>query len=99
MEIEGYIRGAFLVQPRDFVGYQEAIIEDDGSIYVFQTSVPEDENTGPVKGRTRGTLTLSGWCIKAVGDDIDVTYLVKGTKPFSPLGHKRRIFSNVHFLF
>jgi len=70
-------KGAFLVQPRDFVGYQDAIIEDDGSIYVFQTSVPEDENTGSVKGRTRGTLTVSGWCIKAVGDDIDVTYLVK----------------------
>ncbi|KAF9509743.1 hypothetical protein BS47DRAFT_1487793 [Hydnum rufescens UP504] len=70
-------KGAFLVQPRDFVGFQEAIIEDDGTIYFFQASVPEDENTGPVKGRTRATLTISGWCIKPVHDGIDVTYVVK----------------------
>ncbi|KAF9509742.1 hypothetical protein BS47DRAFT_1487792 [Hydnum rufescens UP504] len=70
-------KGSLLVQPRDFIGLQEAIIEDDGTVYFLVTSVPEDENTGPVKGRTRGTITLSGWCIKPVHDGIDVTYFVK----------------------
>ncbi|KAF8326876.1 uncharacterized protein EI90DRAFT_3127680 [Cantharellus anzutake] len=69
-------KGSFLVQPRDFVGVSDTIFEEDGSIYVAQGSVPDDGETGPVEGRTRGTLHLAGWSIKPKGDGSEITYIV-----------------------
>jgi len=69
-------KGVLFVQPRDFVGVQDTFFEDDGSIFVAQGSVLEDENTGPVNGRTRGTLHMAGWSIKPKGDGSELSYIV-----------------------
>lgn len=66
------------MQPRDFIAVQDSIFEDDGSIYIAQGSVPEDENTGPVNGRTRGTLHMAGWSIKPKGEGSELSYIVNG---------------------
>jgi len=69
-------KGVLFVQPRDFIAVQDSIFEDDGSIYVAQGSVPDDENTGPVNGRTRGTLHMAGWSIKPKGEGSELSYIV-----------------------
>lgn len=72
-----------MVSPRDFVGAQDIIFED-GVTYVAQCSVPDDEKTPPVSGRVRATLTVAGWQIRPQGDDLELTYIVKG-KQCAPL--------------
>jgi len=71
-------KGVFLVWPRDFVGVRDVAYSEDGTIEIVQTSVPNDEKTPDVDGKVRGTLTAAGWILRPLGDDTDVTYLVKG---------------------
>ena len=54
------------------------IISSDHTHEIVQTSVPENEKTGPVSGLVRGTLTLAGWVLKPTSGGTDVTYVVKG---------------------
>lgn len=70
-------KGGFMVQPRDFVGAQDIFFEEDGTIYLTQCSVPNDEKTPDVSGKTRGTLTAAGWRLRPNGDDTDLSYIVK----------------------
>jgi len=70
-------KGAFLVQDRDVVGVQGSFWNDDGSIEVVQTGVPDDGTTPPVSGKTRATLTVGGWALRPRGGDTEVIYLLK----------------------
>jgi len=70
-------KGAFLVQDRDVVGVQATYWNEDGSIEVVQTGVPDDGSTPPVSGKTRATLTVGGWALRPRGNDTEVTYLLK----------------------
>jgi hypothetical protein len=70
-----------MVQPRDFVAVQNVFFEDDGVVYVVLCSVPDDAKTPPVPGKTRGTITASGWRLRPNGNDTDVSYIVKGVRP------------------
>ncbi|KAG8892838.1 hypothetical protein FRB99_002417, partial [Tulasnella sp. 403] len=66
----------WIVSPRDIVGCQDTIYNEDGSVERVQTSV-EDPDVPPVSGRVRATLTVAGWVLKPHEKGTDVTYLVK----------------------
>ncbi|KIO30298.1 hypothetical protein M407DRAFT_20568, partial [Tulasnella calospora MUT 4182] len=66
----------WVVSPRDIVGCQDTIINEDGSLERVQTSV-EDSDKPPVSGRVRATLTLAGWVLKPAEQGTNVTYVVK----------------------
>lgn len=68
-----------MVSPRDFVGTQAVFTEDDGTTYIAQCSVPDNDQTPPVSGKVRGWLTVGGWKLRPAGDDLELTYIVKGT--------------------
>jgi len=70
-------RGAFMVQQRDFVGVQETLLADDGTIEMYQTSIIDDQKAPASSGKTRGHLSVAGWLIKPVGADTEVTYVIK----------------------
>jgi len=72
-------KGRLFVQARDVVGAQTVLWNDDGSIEIIQTGVPDDGTTPPVSGKTRATLTVGGWALRPINDgaDTEVTYLLK----------------------
>ncbi|PRQ76919.1 hypothetical protein AAT19DRAFT_12337 [Rhodotorula toruloides] len=71
----------WLVYPRDIVGIQKNYHPEDGSEkgerMIVQTTIEEKEWAPEQKGKTRATLTVSGWRFTPVGDDLKVTYIVK----------------------
>ncbi|KAM0756223.1 Bet v1-like protein [Meredithblackwellia eburnea MCA 4105] len=69
----------WLVYPRDIVGVQQNFKskEFNQEITVIQTSVQEDELAPEQSGKTRATLSVSGWQLLPQGDDLKVTYIVK----------------------
>ncbi|GEM06154.1 lipid-binding START containing protein [Rhodotorula toruloides] len=71
----------WLVYPRDIVGIQKNFHPEDGSEtserMIVQTSIEEKGWAPEQKGKTRATLTVSGWRFTPVGDDLKVTYIVK----------------------
>lgn len=71
---------SYFIWARDIVGVQENFHEED-SISVIQVSVDDDDNLPEAgsyqKSRTRATVDISGWHIKKVGDDVELTYIVK----------------------
>lgn len=54
---------SWIVYPRDIVGVQKNFRSNEvnGEIMVVQTSIIEDELAPPQHGKTRATLTISGW--------------------------------------
>jgi len=85
-------KGGFLVSPRDILGAQGASVSDDGTIEVFQTSVPNDDDAPEQSGRVRANLTLAGWALRPSGEeDTDATYIVKidpkGSLPTTIINH------------
>lgn len=72
-----------MVSPRDFIGTQAVFTGDDGTTYIAQCSVPDDDKTPPLSGKVRAWLTVGGWRLRPIGDDLELTYIVKGEK-FSP---------------
>lgn len=73
---------SYFIWARDIVGVQENFYADDlSNISVLQVSVTDDENLPEAgsyqKSRTRATVDVSGWQIKQVGDDVELTYIVK----------------------
>ncbi|KAG8902369.1 START domain-containing protein 10 [Tulasnella sp. 408] len=66
----------WVVSPRDIVGCQDTIINEDGSIERVLTSV-EDSDRPPVSGRVRATVTITGWVLSPVEQGTNVTYVVK----------------------
>ena len=69
-----------MVQPRDFVAVQNVFFEDDGTVYIVLCSVSNDKKTPPVSGKTRGTITATGWRLRPNGNDTDISYIVKGMR-------------------
>ncbi|BGP28630.1 hypothetical protein JCM10296v2_000366 [Rhodotorula toruloides] len=71
----------WLVYPRDIVGIQKNYHPEDGSEkgerMIVQTTIEEKDWAPEQKGKTRATLTVSGWRFTPVGDDLKVTYIVK----------------------
>ena len=58
---------SWIVYPRDIVGVQASSDGDaEGERLVVQTSVEEQEWAPEQKGKTRATLTLSGWQLLCV---------------------------------
>lgn len=70
---------SWIVYPRDIVGVQRNYRKDEENqeIFVIQTSVQEDELAPEQSGKTRATLTVSGWHLKPQADGLKVTYIVK----------------------
>ncbi|GAA6036630.1 hypothetical protein JCM8097_001261 [Rhodosporidiobolus ruineniae] len=65
------------VYGRDIVGVQRNYADETtGERLIVQTSVQEDELVPEQSGKTRATLTLSGWRLLPEGDDLRVTYIV-----------------------
>ncbi|GAA6047150.1 hypothetical protein JCM3770_006924 [Rhodotorula araucariae] len=71
----------WLVYPRDICGIQKNYHPTDGDAQaerlIVQTSVQEDGWAPEQKGKTRATLTLSGWRLVPEGENLKVTYIVK----------------------
>ncbi|BGP44728.1 hypothetical protein JCM10450v2_000542 [Rhodotorula kratochvilovae] len=71
----------WLVYPRDICGIQKNYHPADGDAQaerlIVQTSVQEDGWAPEQKGKTRATLTLSGWRLVPDGANLKVTYIVK----------------------
>lgn len=72
-----------MVQPRDIVCVQNVVREADGTVYLTQSTVPNDAKTPEVNGKTRATLTVAGWRIRPNGNDLDISHIVKGTPYFN----------------
>ncbi|KAG8882698.1 hypothetical protein FRB97_007838 [Tulasnella sp. 331] len=66
----------WIVSPRDIVGIQDTLFNEDGTIERVQCSV-DDSLKPPVSGRVRATLTLAGWVLKPHEQGTEVTYVVK----------------------
>lgn len=83
----GLVRGmGWIVSPRDIVGCQDTIFDDDGTVWRVQCSV-NDSAKPPVSGKVRATLTVAGWVLRPNEQGIDVTYIVKSK--LCPLIHLR----------
>jgi len=71
-------KGAFLISQRDILGAQDAVYADDGTILLYQCSVPTDDDAPEQSGKVRATLTVGGWALRPSGEnDTDATYIVK----------------------
>lgn len=70
---------SWIVYPRDIVGVQRNYRKDEENqeIFVIQTSVQEDELAPEQPGKTRATLTVSGWHLEPQAEGLKVTYIVK----------------------
>lgn len=68
---------SWLVWPRDITGVQANYEEADGAVVVIQTSIEDEENLPAQSGKTRASLTVSGWQLLPQGKDLKVTYIVK----------------------
>lgn len=88
----------WLVYPRDIVGIQRNYHPEDGSEkgerMIIQTSIEEPEWAPEQKGKTRATLTVSGWRFTCVGPLWDEGTELIGTSRSQagrrrPQGHAR----------
>ncbi|KAL8283747.1 hypothetical protein RQP46_005542 [Phenoliferia psychrophenolica] len=79
----------WLVYPRDIVGVQKNFRSEglNEEITVIQTSLEGSDLAPEMAGKTRATLTVSGWQLLPQGADLKVTYIVKislnGSMPFA----------------
>ncbi|SGY31314.1 BQ5605_C002g01221 [Microbotryum silenes-dioicae] len=69
----------WIVWPRDIIGIQKNYksLELNQEVVVVQASVTDDEHGPEQSGKTRATVTVSGWQLLPQGSDLKVTYIVK----------------------